>query len=154
MWRRIFATTLFVLVSVLFLVSQDAILSPKDSLINSISGYQANLLQVKTSITIFEQQILNYKLLIADLQQQLNVSKDRSTQIINDLTQQLTDSKRLLDKQQTDLDKLQTLYKQLSTDLTRLKISFELSRNTTTVLAIALLAVGGYEGGRALKWWK
>ena len=154
MWRRIFATTLFALVSVLFLVSQDATSSPKDSLINALTQYQTALLQVKTSITSYEQAILNYNLQIADLQQQLNDSKDKSTLIINDLTQQLTDSRMLLEKQQQDLDKLQTLYKELSTELSRLKVSYEVSRNTTKILAIALLAVGGYEGGRALKWWK
>jgi chromosome segregation ATPase len=154
LWRKLFATTLFALVSVLFLVSQDATSSPKDSLINALTQYQMNLLQVKASITSYEQAILSYNLQIADLQQQLNDSKDKSTLIIADLTQQLTDSKLLLDKQQQDLEKLQKVYNQLSTELNRLKVSYEVSRNTTKVLVIALLAVGGYEGGRALKWWK
>ena len=154
MCRKLFATILFALVSVFLLVSQDAITSPKDSLISAITQYQTNLLQVKASITIYARQILLYKQQIVDLQQQLNDSNSNSQAIISDLTQQLTDSKKLLEKQQQDLDQLQTLYNQLLTDLNRLKLSFEVSRNTTKILVIALIAVGGYEGGRALKWWK
>lgn len=154
MWRRIFVTTVFALVSALLLVSQDATSSPKDSLINGITQYQTNLLLVKASITTYKQQILNSNQTIADLQQQLNDSKSKSTQIIADLTLQLTDSKALLAKQQKDLEQLQKIFNQLSTDLKALKISYEVSRNTTKILAIALIAVGGYEGGRALKWWK
>ena len=154
MWRRIFVTTVFALVSVLLLVSQDATSSPKDSLINGITQYQTNLLLVKASITTYKQQILSSNQTIADLQQQLNDSKSKSTQIIADLTLQLTDSKALLAKQQKDLEQLQKISNQLSTDLKALKVSYEVSRNTTNILVIALVAVGGYEGGRALKWWK
>jgi hypothetical protein len=52
------------------------------------------------------------------------------------------------------LEQLQKISNQLSTDLKTLKVSYEVSRNTTNILVIALVAVGGYEGGRALKWWK
>jgi len=142
MWRRIFVTTVFALVSALLLVSQDATSSPKDSLINDITQYQTNLLIVKASITTYKQQILSSNQTIADLQQQLNDSKSKSTQIIADLTLQLTDSKALLAKQQKDLEQLQKISNQLSTDLKALKISYEVSRNTTKILAIALIAVG------------
>ena len=152
--RKLFVTIVFAFVSVFLLVSQDATSSPKDSLINDITQYQTNLLQVKASILIYKQQILNSNQTIADLQQQLNDSKNKSTQTIADLTKQLTDSKALLVKQQKDLDNLQKTFNQLSTDLKALKVSYELSRNTTNILVVALVAVGGYEGGRALKWWK
>lgn len=135
---------LLVLLSVLSLYGQSA----KESAINKLTNYQIQLQQVKllqqesnNQILDLSKQIQDYQLQIDNYKKELIDSKNKSEIEIQNIKDNLTkveidlkQSKQDLLKSQDDLKVLQTLYNQLSMDLSKLKTSLALSNSIKYIL--------------------
>lgn len=143
MWRRRFVFSLLFFLLACSLASAQPASSSKTLILESLTDYQIRLQSVLKQINDSKTEIETSKSKIDQLSIDLENSKNESRKTIDDIKSKLTKSQLLLAEQQIDLQLQEATYKRLSTELERLKASYNLSRSTRNIFIIATIAEAG-----------
>jgi len=133
------------LCSALFVYGQ----SPKESILDALTSYQTKLAEVKLSIESYRTQTLDLQSQIDLLQQELSTSKGDLAKVKSELEQSRLD----LEASRLALANQEATYKELSTDLEKLRSSYNRSRRLTKILGLTSIAGACYIAGDIVGWW-
>jgi len=140
------------LCSALFVYGQ----SPKESILDALTSYQTKLAEVKLSIESYRTQTLDLQSQIDALSSELAASKQSLTISEENLTMlraSLEKSRLDLEASRLALANQEATFKELSTDLEKLRSSYNRSRRLTKILGLTSIAGACYIAGDIVGWW-